>query len=78
MDPLSQGVLGASAAQSTSRSHTGRAAIIGLLAGMAPDADVFIRSVEDPLLALEFHPHESFSATTAYHKLLEKGFLAGY
>ena len=56
MDPLSQGVLGASAAQSAShRHHTGRAALIGLLAGMAPDADVFIRSAEDPLLALEFH-----------------------
>ncbi len=30
------------------------------------------------LLALEFHLHESFSATTAYHALLERGFLVGY
>ena len=30
------------------------------------------------LLALEFHPHESFSATAAYHALLDKGFLVGY
>jgi acetylornithine/N-succinyldiaminopimelate aminotransferase len=30
------------------------------------------------LLALEFRTHESFSATAAYHALLEKGFLAGY
>ncbi|MEW6406277.1 MAG: aspartate aminotransferase family protein, partial [Chloroflexota bacterium] len=32
------------------------------------------------LLALEFHPqgHPHFSATTAYHALLEKGFLVGY
>jgi len=30
------------------------------------------------LLALEFHPHTSFSATTAYCALLEKGFLVGY
>lgn len=30
------------------------------------------------LLALEFHPHESISATWAYHALLEKGFLVGY
>jgi inner membrane protein len=56
MDPLSQGVLGASAAQSAShRRNVGRAGLIGMLAGMAPDADVFIRSAEDPLLALEFH-----------------------
>jgi acetylornithine aminotransferase len=30
------------------------------------------------LLALEFHPHESISAISAYHALLEKGFLVGF
>ena len=30
------------------------------------------------LLGLEFHPHETFSAATAYRILLEKGFLVGY
>lgn len=30
------------------------------------------------LLALEFHPHESFSATSAYQSLLEQGLLVGY
>ncbi|WP_136810753.1 aspartate aminotransferase family protein [Desulfosediminicola flagellatus] len=30
------------------------------------------------LLALEFYPHAIITATWAYHKLLEKGFLAGY
>lgn len=30
------------------------------------------------LLALEFQPHQTFSATSAYHALLEKGFLVGY
>jgi acetylornithine/N-succinyldiaminopimelate aminotransferase len=30
------------------------------------------------LLALEFQPHESFSATSAYQALVEQGFLAGY
>jgi len=30
------------------------------------------------LLALELHPHESLSATGAYHALLEKGFLVGH
>lgn len=30
------------------------------------------------LLALEFHPHEAFSVTTAYRKMLDQGFLVGY
>lgn len=30
------------------------------------------------LLALEFHPHQNFSVTTAYHQLLAQGFLVGY
>lgn len=30
------------------------------------------------LLGLELYPHESFTAETAYYKLLEKGFLVGY
>jgi acetylornithine aminotransferase len=30
------------------------------------------------LLALEFHPHESITASRAYHALLERGFLVGY
>lgn len=30
------------------------------------------------LLGLVFHPHESFSAETAYRALLEQGFLVGY
>lgn len=30
------------------------------------------------LLALEFYPHQKFSATTVYYSLLKKGFLVGY
>ena len=56
MDPVSQAAIGAAAAQSGSTAKTLRHALwIGALAGMAPDLDVFIRSSEDPLLALEFH-----------------------
>jgi inner membrane protein len=56
MDPLSQGVLGAAASQSLApREHTGIACLLGFLAGMAPDLDVFIRSSVDPLLFLEYH-----------------------
>ena len=57
MDPLSQGVLGASAAQSIA-SEPGKqrlSLLVGFLAGMAPDLDVLIRSAEDPLLFLNFH-----------------------
>lgn len=56
MDPISQGVLGVAAAQAVShRPQARRAAFIGLVAGLAPDADVFIQSATDPLLALQFH-----------------------
>ena len=56
MDPLSQGSLGAVAAASPARGAELRAAALaGLLAGMAPDLDVLIRSAADPLLFLEYH-----------------------
>lgn len=56
MDPLTQGLLGASVPQSLSKKqHVVVAGVLGLLAGMAPDLDVLIRSSSDPLLFLEFH-----------------------
>ena len=57
MDPLSQAALGASFSQSfaNDKSKQISALIIGALAGMAPDLDIFIRSTHDPLLFLEFH-----------------------
>ncbi|MFS1862611.1 metal-dependent hydrolase [Vibrio lentus] len=56
MDPLTQGVLGASLSQSASKKqHLVVAGVLGLLSGLAPDLDAFIRSQSDPLLALEFH-----------------------
>ncbi|MDG2050460.1 MAG: metal-dependent hydrolase [Myxococcota bacterium] len=56
MDPVSQGVLGAAAAQAFARPRQVAAAgLLGALAGMAPDLDVLIRSSVDPLLFLEFH-----------------------
>ena len=58
MDPISQGVLGVAAAQALSRRPWARrAAFMGLVAGLAPDADVFIQSATDPLLSLQFHRH---------------------
>ena len=56
MDPVTQGVLGAAAPRALApREHAGIAILLGLLAGMAPDLDVFIRSSTDPLLFLEYH-----------------------
>ena len=57
MDPLSQGVIGASLAQSTvkNKGYLVSAGILGFLSGMAPDLDIFIRSEQDPLLFLEYH-----------------------
>ena len=57
MDPLSQGVIGASLAQATvaNKRHLISAGIIGFLSGMAPDLDILIRSEQDPLLFLEYH-----------------------
>ncbi len=56
MDPLTQGIVGTTAAQSFSKKkNLILASFIGLLAGLAPDIDIFIRSNHDPLLFLEFH-----------------------
>lgn len=56
MDPVTQGVVGAACAQlSSDKKKLAKAAFIGAVAGMAPDLDILIRSVEDPLLYLEFH-----------------------
>ena len=62
MDPLSQAVLGSIAAQSYSKKSTlAKAAVIGGLAGVAPDLDVLISSPHDSLLALEYHRHFTHS-----------------
>ncbi|MEZ5538213.1 MAG: metal-dependent hydrolase [Thiolinea sp.] len=56
MDPVTQGVLGAACTQlSSEKKMLAKSAVIGALAGMAPDLDILIRSADDPLLYLEFH-----------------------
>ena len=90
MDPLSQGVLGASLPQSFSnKKNIVFVFIIGFLAGMFPDIDIFFRSSHDPLLFLEFHrqfthslifiPVGSFIFTIIFYglffKLVPFGFL---
>ncbi|HMQ10459.1 MAG TPA: metal-dependent hydrolase [Oligoflexia bacterium] len=57
MDPISQGVVGASFSQSTAKQKVDikMATVLGFLSGMAPDLDILIRSAQDPLLGLEYH-----------------------
>ncbi len=56
MDPITQGALGATAAQCGSTAkNTAVAGSLGFIAGMAADLDVLIRSSTDPLLFLEYH-----------------------
>jgi len=75
MDPLTQGVLGAAAAQSLvgwrrgERVTCGRwivskavlLGVVGAIAGMAADLDVLIQSASDPTLAWRFHRHFTHS-----------------
>ena len=58
MDPISHVLLGASLGYGVFGRKLGRtAALAGGLAAFVPDADVFIRSGSDPLLAVEYHRH---------------------
>ena len=62
MDAITQGLLGAAAAQVVLQSRLGpRAWIYGAVGGMAPDLDILIRSTTDPLLALTYHRHFTHS-----------------
>lgn len=62
MDPVSQGVLGASVPQAFSqKKYIVAATVFGALSGMAPDLDSLIRSDTDPLLYLQYHRQFSHS-----------------
>ena len=60
MDPLTQGLLGATAAANSRLAKAPRAVALGLgfLGGLAADPDVLLRSTSDPLLFLPF-PRQS-------------------
>jgi len=58
MDPVSQAVVGCVASQAAFGKRLGRLAIAcGIVGGTLADADVVIRSADDPLLAMELHRH---------------------
>jgi inner membrane protein len=91
MDPLSQGTIGATLAQSaSSKAKVKSATLMGCLGGLAPDLDVLIQSPTDPLLFLEFHrqfthalifiPVGALIVTAVMHRWAGKGlsFREGY
>ena len=58
MDPVSQAVVGAAAAQVFLTDRLGKQAFAcGAVGGLLLDSDVLIRSTADPLLAVEMHRH---------------------
>lgn len=62
MDLFTQGLLGATMAQTGAQQQETRIATgIGFVAGIAADADILIQSEQDPLLNIEFHRHFSHS-----------------
>jgi len=63
MDIVTQGLAGAVLAQSFSKGHETRLAlVIGFLAGLLADIDaLFTQSEMDPLLQLDFHRHFTHS-----------------
>jgi inner membrane protein len=62
VDPISQGVCGALLSQALAKKEELRSAsIIGFLAGVLPDADIFISSPETPITGFIFHRHFTHS-----------------
>jgi len=62
LDPFTHAVLGAACAIPGARpAQRITASAAGALAAMAPDADIFIRSAQDPLAAVEYHRHFTHS-----------------
>jgi inner membrane protein len=62
VDVVTQGLLGAALSASISKpGELRKAGIIGFLSGLAADADILIRSSDDPLLTIEFHRHFTHS-----------------
>lgn len=62
MDSITQGLLGAAAAQAVLARRLGpRTWLYGALGGMAADLDILIRSSADPMVALTWHRHFTHS-----------------
>ncbi len=84
MDPISQGTVGATLAQTASSKDKVKAATwMGVFGGLAPDLDIFIFSPTDPLLFLEFHrqfthslffiPFGALIVAAVMHRIVARG-----
>ena len=70
MDPISQAVVGVTAAKSQNISNTLLVILIAASAGMAPDLDILINSDKNPLLSVAYHRHFTHSFILIPHKAL--------
>jgi len=62
MDSITQGILGAAAAQAVMKKRLPRGAgLIGAVGGVIPDLDIFIHSFNDPTVGWLFHRHFTHS-----------------
>ena len=68
MDPITQATFGGIFAQAfSSKKKIVAASLVGIIAGLSPDLDVFIRSGEDPLFSLEYHRQFTHSLILICH-----------
>lgn len=84
MDPISQAVVGVTAAKSQKKNNTLLVILIAASAGMAPDLDILINSDKNPLLSIAYHRHFTHSfffipfgallVTTFYYLFLKNKF----
>lgn len=63
MDPLTHSLLAVAVATAATKEpkHRAAAALVGLAAGLLPDADIYLKSSSDPLFTLEYHRHFTHS-----------------
>ena len=62
MDVITQGLLGGVMAQAVAdRDEKKCATLVGIFSGLLADADILIRSADDPLLNIEYHRHFTHS-----------------
>src|SRR5262245_16609157 len=62
MDSITQGVLGAAAAQAVLKKRLPQGAgLVGAIGGMAADLDILIRSSSDPTVSWLYHRHFTHS-----------------
>jgi inner membrane protein len=79
MDPLTHSSFGMALAMLVAKPDARRsAALVGLTAGLLPDADIFMVSLTDPLFSLEYHRHFTHSVAFSPVIMLLAAGIAGF